>query len=330
MEGIQKSEGLKILPKPCGRVDLISGTTSLRTLPTLFKTYAKTTGLSECKIREVARATSAASIFFEPMKLGRDKIKYIDAGFGHNNPCESLIVEAEKLSQDRQMLILSIGTGLDDVVKIGETRKSIIEALKKMSTTSKAAELRLMVKYGDTGRYHRFNVENGLRDVILSDWELASEVSAHTNNYLQEHEVAIQKFISAMCNISRVLTQPTNLENGSHTTTKPEAYEDCEPVHYIPFDESLDFVRREGFLAALKEQLFAATSFQKVALVGLGGAGKPQIALNLAYWVKEAKPEYSIFWLTGANTSGFDEACKKRVKEFGVKVSNDEDPKELK
>ncbi|KAL2887391.1 pyruvate kinase [Ceratocystis lukuohia] len=311
---------------------------NIEALPTLFKTYAKTTGLSECKIWEVARATSAASTFFEPMKLGRDKIEFIDAGFGHNNPCESLIVEAKGLCQDRQMLVLSLGTGLGDVVEIGETRKSIIEALKKMSLSSKAAELRLMKQYGNTGMYHRFNVENGLGDVTLSDWELASEISAHTNNYLREHEAAIHKFISAMGNIPGVLMQPTKRENGPRTTTKAKECEGHKPVHYIPFDENRHFVGREDFLATLKEKLFAATSFQKVALVGLGGAGKTQVALNLAYWVKKAKPEYSILWLTGANTSGFEDACKtlveefeikERVKEFGIKVSNDKDPKEL-
>ncbi|KAL2887388.1 pyruvate kinase [Ceratocystis lukuohia] len=331
-------EDLHFYDESCTKTVVLAITkVNVATFPMLFKTYDTTNDLSECKIWEVARATSAASAFFKPMKLGRDKIEFIDASFGHNNPCESLIEEAEGLCQDRPILTLSIGTGLGDVVEVGKTRKSIIKALKEMSKTSKTTALRLEKKYGSTGRYHRFNVENGLRDVTDSDWEKSSEIASHTKNYVEEHKAAIQDFVSAMIksSVPRVLMQQ---ENGTHTTTKPKEYEGYKPVRHIPFDENLDFVGREDFLATLKEQLFAAPGFHKVALVGLGGAGKTQIALNLAYWVKEAKPEYSIFWLTGANTSGFDDACKKlveeldikeRVKEFGIKVSNEKDPKEL-
>jgi hypothetical protein len=34
--------------------------------------------------------------------------------------------------------------------------------------------------------YFRFNVIRGLDDIILSDWENSSRISAHTRNYLHE------------------------------------------------------------------------------------------------------------------------------------------------
>ncbi len=64
--------------------------------PTLFKTYDTSASLDNCAIWQVARATSAATTFFKPIKAGRDEIEFVDAGFGYNNPCEILIEEAQR------------------------------------------------------------------------------------------------------------------------------------------------------------------------------------------------------------------------------------------
>lgn len=172
---------------------------NLDTLPTLFKTYDTSTGLDGCTIWQVARATSAATTFFKPIRVGRDNVEFVDAGFGYNNPCEVLVSEAQKQFPGReQMRILSIGTGLGDVVGIGDARKSILKALQKMATTSKKVALRLNEKFGDSEVYHRFNVNRGLEDITLSDWKKSSKISSHTQNYLAENERAIKKFIDAL------------------------------------------------------------------------------------------------------------------------------------
>lgn len=164
--------------------------------PTLFRTYDKSTALNDCTIWEVARATSAATTFFKPIKLGRDGIEYVDAGFGYNNPCDKLIEEAKEVFPGRSDLqILSIGTGLGDVVGIKSNRLSILEALKKMTTSSNKIAASLDDRYRDSGQYFRFNVERGLEDITLSDWDKASNISAHTSNYLSEKSRAIEIFV---------------------------------------------------------------------------------------------------------------------------------------
>jgi hypothetical protein len=135
-------------------------------------------------------------MFFKPTRVGRDGIEFIDAGFGYNNPCEVLIEEAQRQFPERQaMRVLSIGTGLGNVVEIGNTRVSIITALKKMATSSKKVAASLDNRYGDSGQYYRFNVDQSLQDVTLSDWEKASTISAHTRNYLIDNQRTIQKFV---------------------------------------------------------------------------------------------------------------------------------------
>jgi patatin-like phospholipase/acyl hydrolase len=187
--------------------------------PTLFTTYDTSTGLSGCTVWQVARATSAATTFFKPIRVGRDGIEFVDAGFGYNNPCEALVEEAQRQFPGRgQMRILSIGTGLGGVVKIRNTRKSIIKALKNMATTSKKVALRLDSRFGDTTDYFRFNVDRGLEDITLSDWVQASQISAHTRNYLRENQRAIRKFIDAFTSVARVET--STQAAGEYGTTK--------------------------------------------------------------------------------------------------------------
>lgn len=50
-------------------------------------------------------------------------------------------------------------------------------------------------------------------------------------------------------------------------------------------------------LKDLEEKVFSSNECQKLALVGLGGVGKTQVALEFTYIVKEGRPEYSIFWV---------------------------------
>ncbi|KAI1740702.1 acyl transferase/acyl hydrolase/lysophospholipase [Xylaria scruposa] len=164
--------------------------------PTLLKSYDSSPNFRSCPIWQIARATSAATTFFKSIRIGRDEIEFIDAGFGYNNPCELIISEAERLfPAGREMKILSIGTGIGDVVAIKDKRLSILKALKKMATSSSKVEASLHDRYGDGGQYYRFVVNEGLGNVALSDWELASQISAHTHNYLRGQQKRIELYV---------------------------------------------------------------------------------------------------------------------------------------
>jgi hypothetical protein len=94
------------------------------------------------------------------------------------------------------MQILSIGTGLGGVVSI-KGRLSIIKALKNMATKSREVAVRLDRRFKDDGQYFRFNVERGLEDTKLSDWEKASTISGHTKNYVNDKERHFEKFVES-------------------------------------------------------------------------------------------------------------------------------------
>jgi nucleoside phosphorylase/tetratricopeptide (TPR) repeat protein len=100
-----------------------------------------------------------------------------------------------------------------------------------------------------------------------------------------------------------------------------------QAMFLVPFARNDLFVGRNDILERLRSLLFEKNN-RKVALFGLGGTGKTQIALELAYWVKETKPDYSVFWMPVLSMADFEGKCKMLVKAFGIQCSEGDDAKE--
>jgi hypothetical protein len=62
---------------------------------------------------------------------------------------------------------------------------------------------------------------------------------------------------------------------------------------------------------------------QKVALVGLGGIGKTQIALRFAYSMKQHCPEFSIFWVSAQRMETFEQGCADIARVLGIRQSQE-------
>jgi hypothetical protein len=68
-----------------------------------------------------------------------------------------------------------------------------------------------------------------------------------------------------------------------------------------------------------------------MSIVGLGGTGKTQVALQFAYTVKETWPEYSIFWMLAVSMESFEQACVEMAQALRIPqaAGGEEDVKEL-
>ena len=87
-----------------------------RRFPFFFKSSnARRRADYDFRARDVARATSAAPSYFEPMKLpsgtNSDYYTLIDGGVFANNPAACALVEARATLEDSDYLVVSLGTG---------------------------------------------------------------------------------------------------------------------------------------------------------------------------------------------------------------------------
>jgi hypothetical protein len=90
------------------------------------------------------------------------------------------------------------------------------------------------------------------------------------------------------------------------------------------------FTGRQSVLQALEQMDFGQEQVNRIALVGLGGVGKTQIALQFAYQTKEKLPHYSIFWIPTLSDEGAERAYMEIARKLGVHKANDDyDVKEL-
>ncbi|PVH73200.1 hypothetical protein DL98DRAFT_431749 [Cadophora sp. DSE1049] len=89
------------------------------------------------------------------------------------------------------------------------------------------------------------------------------------------------------------------------------------PSIIIPFSRDEEFVDR-----ATLDQIHqkCAIPGSRIALVGLGGVGKSQLAIEYAYRTRERVPETWVFWVHASNTARFEQSFREvadRVKIVG-------------
>jgi predicted acylesterase/phospholipase RssA len=181
--------------------------------PRHFRTYPIEKNQEfDCAIWEAARATSAAPRIFKSIKIGREGMKeeFVDAGLGCNNPVKQLIEEAEMLfdKPHKVSCIVSLGTGELDLIGF-KTSKTLIphrllpltlmKAVRNMATDSKTTAKEMEKRFsGSSGLYYRLNVQRGLEDISLKEWESLSDVKTYTERYLREISGSIDEIVAAL------------------------------------------------------------------------------------------------------------------------------------
>lgn len=293
--------------------------------PELFTTYKDSTDvLSRISIWQAARATSAATTFFKPCKIPElGGLEYIDAAVGYNNPCEVLVEEAQNIFPDhRRMHILSLGTGLSRVASIGSSRSSIMKSLKKIAISTNKVHLSMDRRYGsgEEADYFRFNVDRGLDTIGLSDWKKISQLTAYTRDYVKENQRTIKHCAETFADVNGFGPPRAGIRLNKTTKKKPADHGSTagDPLYHIPFPKNKKFVERGRLEVDLSDMLLQAEGGQIVALVGLGGSGKTQLALHLCYKIKESVIECSVLWMPAYSRDAFTQACIELTSNLGL------------
>jgi tetratricopeptide (TPR) repeat protein len=99
----------------------------------------------------------------------------------------------------------------------------------------------------------------------------------------------------------------------------------------LPFLQNKNFTGRKDEIDALEQELFVKGRCQKTAVVGLGGVGKTQVALQFAYLALEKHLDVSVFWVPAMSSETFQQACREVAAVLGILGAEDgeEDATEL-
>ena len=157
--------------------------------------------LNAVKIWEACRATSAATSFYDPIRIsmGNYSEEFLDGGTGANNPIHQLWNEAKDAWAPESLVknlkcIVSIGTGSTSVeyFDVGLLRLDVLKSLSRIATeTEQTADSfqRTHSELDDNEQYFRFNVRNGLENVELEDSSQKDRVMSMTNRYIEISDV---------------------------------------------------------------------------------------------------------------------------------------------
>ncbi|KAJ9492707.1 hypothetical protein VN97_g479 [Penicillium thymicola] len=104
----------------------------------------------------------------------------------------------------------------------------------------------------------------------------------------------------------------SGLQVGVHTGPINIALERPEtptkPLSTVPFAQDQEFVSRDGLLRQIREKSLIPGS--RIALVGLGGVGKSQLAIEYSHQIRSQSPATWVFWVHGSNESRFEQSFR--------------------
>ena len=151
-----------------------------------------------CTVWEGARATSAATTFFDPITIGQYQQTFVDGGAEQNNPIQEAYDEAHAIWPDREIeCLVSIGTGLSPLEAFGRNLKEVGKTLVHIATEADtthslfAGNHPQLPQYTDEApikRLYRFQVARGLDDVGMAEHAKIPEIADATQNYMEQAE----------------------------------------------------------------------------------------------------------------------------------------------
>jgi predicted acylesterase/phospholipase RssA len=143
-------------------------------------------------IWEACRATSAALTFFESIEV--DGTTYSDGGLLYNNPVQLAHGEASEMFEEREQMIVSLGTGIAGIPKkfdphLHTVAIQLAEIATETETTANNFYRREDGKAADSGRYFRFNVP-GIGVIDMDESTRLKEIKDLTDAYLEVAEIS--------------------------------------------------------------------------------------------------------------------------------------------
>ncbi|SPJ92435.1 uncharacterized protein FTOL_13721 [Fusarium torulosum] len=120
---------------------------------------------------------------------------------------------------------------------------------------------------------------------------------------------------------------PKNIDFEQHNQGNAKQF--SQERHFIiPFGRNKEFVGRDSILLQLLELIPPSVDpddCQRIAIEGLGGVGKTQIALEAVYRVRDKYPDCSVFWVPAVDATGFENAYRRIGRQLKVNGIEEDD-----
>lgn len=158
----------------------------------------------DCSIWQAGRATCATGLAFKPIQIGQSV--FIDEGAGQYNPAP-LVLEEACVSEwpGREVgVFISIGTGKrpsgsdnnqhlwyeDFMGDFAEARRRLISKIEGCEETHQYMKREGLGKRGvNIENYYRLNVEIGVGEFGMNEWNRLADISTGTRRYLGKQDV---------------------------------------------------------------------------------------------------------------------------------------------
>ncbi|RSL63281.1 hypothetical protein CEP53_004494 [Fusarium sp. AF-6] len=148
------------------------------------------------KIWEAARATSAASAYFDPIKIGPHSLEFVDGGIGTNNPvfetrncARDLWQASSNTNFDEQIhCLVSIGAGVGQ--SYSAKGLDMLNCFSPFLTDTEATASRFTSSHehlSKANKYFRLTVPSGIGNIDLVDTSKPKDILDWTFTYLEEN-----------------------------------------------------------------------------------------------------------------------------------------------
>lgn len=218
----------------------------------------------DCKIWEAGRATCAIGLAFKPIRIGQTV--FHDDGSGTFNPSPYALDEATVNEwPGREVgVFISVGTGkrpkgTDQNSHVwyegfmgewAEARRNLISKVEGSELIHERMKKDLLMKRGvNIENYYRFNVEIGVGEFAMNEWDRLGEISTGTRRYLSRHaeQKMVQQSATKLAKIHRAKQRFDKLgtipdivsSQGMGSIDAPLAVE-------LPGDMPMSFPNRKG------------------------------------------------------------------------------------
>tara|TARA_R110002003_G_scaffold104_46_gene8637 strand:- start:26361 stop:27647 length:1287 start_codon:yes stop_codon:yes gene_type:complete len=172
-------------------------------------------------IWQAGRATSATALAFKPIQVGQSV--FLDEGTGKYNPAPMVLDEAvcNEWPGREVGVFLSIGTGKrpdgtnqqqhlwwegfvsGGIGDFAEARRRLIQKIEDCEKTHKEMKDHLAKRHVNPENYYRLNVNVGVGEFGMNEWNALAEISTNTRMYLAEKSVQSMT-LDAAAKIARI------------------------------------------------------------------------------------------------------------------------------